>query len=131
MRRPALTLAATLLALGPAVTAAATPAGQSTREAAPPARVLVTATEFRFALSRATLPPGPALVQLSNRGEDPHDLVLRRVRAAAGGRGAETAPGATSERSVRLRPGRYVLFCSLPGHRAQGMQARLTVRAGR
>ncbi len=130
MRLRALGGAAVLLSLGSAVGVAA-PSGASSPAAAPAARLLVTATEFRFALSRATLPAGSALVQLSNRGEDPHDLVLRRVRAASGGRGVETAPGATSERSVRLRPGRYVLFCSLPGHRTKGMQARLSVRGGR
>jgi uncharacterized cupredoxin-like copper-binding protein len=30
--------------------------------------------------------------------------------------------------AVRLLPGRFLLWCSLPGHRALGMQAVLTVR---
>ena len=43
---------------------------------AAPSRVLVEATEFRFTLSRTTVKPGPAIVQLAIRGEDPHDLKL-------------------------------------------------------
>lgn len=107
----------------------------ASQAAAPPSRAMVTATEFRFALSRATLPAGPALVQLANRGQDAHDLVLRRldrrgrVLGRASAQPAATAPGGVSTVAVDLRPGRYLLFCSLPGHRARGMQARLVVRA--
>lgn len=101
----------------------------------PPARLLVTATEFRFALSRATLRPGRAILQLADRGEDAHDLVLRRLDARGREHGvrrtlAETQPGAVTTRTFTLPAGRYVLFCSLPGHRRRGMQARLRVRRG-
>ncbi len=98
------------------------------------ARLLVTATEFRFTLSRSALAAGPAIVQLSNRGQDRHDLVIRRLsrrgrQIGAAPRGApQAAPGAVLERAYRLPPGRYVVFCSLPGHRRAGMQARLVVR---
>lgn len=106
----------------------------ASRAAAPPARAMVTATEFRFALSRTTLPAGRALVQLANRGQDAHDLVLRRldrhghVVSTASARPVATLPGGVTTVAVTLRPGRYMLFCSLPGHRARGMQAHLTVR---
>jgi hypothetical protein len=99
-----------------------------------PARLLVTATEFRFALSRSVLAAGPALVQLSNRGQDAHDLVVRRLSRTGRQLGGtpvaapQAVPGAVLERAYRLAPGRYVLFCSLPGHRRAGMQARITVR---
>jgi plastocyanin len=105
----------------------------ATVRAAAPARLLVTATEFRFALSRGTLKAGPAVVQLADRGEDAHDLVLRRLNVRGREHGprrtvAETQPGAVTTRSFTLAAGRYVLFCSLPGHRRLGMQARVTVR---
>jgi uncharacterized cupredoxin-like copper-binding protein len=68
------------------------------------------------------------LIQFVNRGEDPHDLRLRRV-----GSGARTVsvpevqPGEVVELDTRLRTGRYRLWCSLPGHRERGMRALLWV----
>jgi hypothetical protein len=99
--------------------------------AAAPSRVLVEATEFRFALSRTTVKAGPAIVQLAVRGEDPHDLRLAPPRGRASGRPAvvpETLPGAVAEWRGKLTRGRWTLYCSLPGHRAAGMRATLTVK---
>ena len=117
MRRP-LGLALTLLAAHPA-TAAARPA---------PARLLVEAREFNLTLSRATLKPGRAIVQLANRGEDPHDLRLARIGGHGGGTVGETLPGRVGEWEGRLRRGRYRLYCTLEGHRGKGMRATLRVR---
>jgi hypothetical protein len=90
----------------------------------PPARELVQATEYHLALSRTRLRAGTAVIQLSNRGEDPHDL---RIRGRRGGI-RETVPGGLGQWRTRLKPGRYVLYCSLPGHEKLGMRAVLTVR---
>jgi uncharacterized cupredoxin-like copper-binding protein len=87
-----------------------------------PARLLVEATEFHFTLSRTKLSAGPAVIELAIRGEDPHDLHLKRVSIG------ETQPGDVGTWSGRLKPGRYKLYCSLPGHEAAGMKAYLTVR---
>jgi hypothetical protein len=116
--RRALGLALALLAVLPAA-AAARPV---------PARLLVEAREFNLALSRAKLKAGPAIVQLANRGEDPHDLRLVRIRRHGGGRIGETLPGRVGEWEGRLRRGRYRLYCTLEGHRAAGMRATLRVR---
>ena len=97
-----------------------------------PARLLVTAEEWRLRLSRPKLRAGRAVIQLYNRGEDVHDLRMRRV-----GRGRvigtpETAPGDVARLRTRLRRGRrYNLWCSIPGHREAGMEARLEVRKRR
>jgi plastocyanin len=100
--------------------------------AAAPSRVLVEATEFRFTLSRTTVKAGPAIVQLAIRGEDPHDLRLApagKVRSSAQPAAIpETLPGAVAEWRGKLTKGRWTLYCSLPGHRAAGMRATLTVR---
>jgi uncharacterized cupredoxin-like copper-binding protein len=93
-----------------------------------PARLLVEAREFNLALSRSTVRSGTAIVQLANRGEDPHDLRLVRIGGPGEGRVAETLPGEVGEWEGRLRRGRYRVYCTLPGHRAAGMRATLRVR---
>jgi hypothetical protein len=93
-----------------------------------PSRLLVESREFNLVLSRGSVKAGHAIVQLVNRGEDPHDLRLKRVGGRGGGRIAETLPGELGEWEGRLRRGRYRLWCALEGHRALGMRALLRVR---
>jgi hypothetical protein len=98
--------------------------------AAAPSRLLVGGSEYRLTLSRATVKPGRVLIELENRGEDDHDLRLQRITSkpdAPVARWALTKPGKLSELTLRLRRGRYRLWCSLPGHRELGMRATLRV----
>jgi plastocyanin len=97
--------------------------------APPPARVQVVAQEFRFALSRQTIRAGWAVIELRNAGEDAHDLRLRRVGGTRVVRWPVTQPGAVVDRSVKLRPGTYRLYCSVANHGALGMRATLVVKA--
>lgn len=94
----------------------------------PPARVQVVATEFRLALSRASVRAGKAIVELVDQGQDAHDLKLRRVGGGPTTSWRIVRPGEYVDRELTLRPGRYLLWCSLPGHRALGMQAVFVVR---
>jgi hypothetical protein len=104
-------------------------AGASARA---PARILVYAQEWSLWPSRPELPAGPVIVQLSNRGQDAHDLRIRRLRhGRMTGRTqglAITRSGAIGQASWNLRPGTYELYCSLPGHLHRGMHVRLSVR---
>jgi hypothetical protein len=103
--------------------------GESGGAARAPSRLLVTGDEYSLVLSRLSVRRGPALIQFLNRGEDPHDLRLRRVGSAAPTLSVpEVGPGGLVELDARLRTGRYRLWCSLPGHRALGMRAVLRVR---
>ncbi len=94
----------------------------------PPARVQVVAREFRFQLSRTHVLAGEAIVELVNAGEDAHDLRLRRVGTKRTIRFPVVEAGGHVDKDVRLRAGRYVLWCGLPGHRERGMRAVLVVR---
>jgi hypothetical protein len=96
--------------------------------AAAPSRLLVEGREYNLALSRAKLKHGRAIIQLANRGEDPHDLAIKRVGAARAHRIGKTLPGELGQWKGRLRRGRYKLFCTIEGHRALGMRATLRVR---
>jgi hypothetical protein len=93
-----------------------------------PARVGVSATEFRFSLSRTSLKRGAAIIELDNFGQDVHDLRLRRVGGTRTYALPETKPGERSELGLRLAPGRYRLWCATGDHSARGMRAAFRVR---
>lgn len=93
-----------------------------------PARVFVNAKEWSLILSRQSLRAGQARIQLFNGGEDAHNLRLRRIGGTRTLAIGETAPGAVTELRAILRPGKWRLWCSLPGHAKAGMRATLTVR---
>ena len=114
-----------LAAVAAAVALAAAPTSAALAPA--PARIQVSAKEFFFSLSRHKVVAGPAIVELVNFGEDPHDLRLERI---GGGRVWKTPlvyPGAYYDLDARLVPGRYRLWCSIANHRQLGMQTVLTV----
>jgi plastocyanin len=93
-----------------------------------PARMQVTAKEFFYSLSRHSVVAGPAIVELVNFGEDPHDLRLQRIGGGKLWKTPLVFPGAFKDMSVTLVPGRYRLWCSVANHRQLGMVAVLTVR---
>jgi hypothetical protein len=93
-----------------------------------PDYVAVTATEWRLALSRPLVGAGLVTIELRNKGEDPHDLVVTPEGAGQPVfRFPETDPGGYPAAGMQLAAGRYTLFCSLAGHAAAGMTATLRV----
>jgi hypothetical protein len=116
-------LAAGVLTLAAVASAAGAPP-------AVPERLLLTADEWDLTISRARLAPGPAIVELYNRGEDPHDVRIKR----RGSKRVVAIPETPSQELTRIETSlrqrsRYVLWCSLEGHRELGMEAEL--RTGR
>lgn len=93
-----------------------------------PARLLVTADEYSFVLSRQSILAGKAIVQLRNSGEDDHDLKLRKVGGTRTFAVPLAKPGRTTESQPTLAPGTYRLWCALGDHAAKGMTATLVVR---
>jgi len=116
-----------LLAPAAAIAAAfaLVPAGTS---AGAPARIQVVEKEYTLTLSRLRVRHGTAIVQVIDFGMDDHDLVIQR-----NGKGGKPihfnrlTPNARETRMLQLPAGHYTLWCSLPGHRALGMVAPLTV----
>jgi hypothetical protein len=113
------------------VGAASVNARRTTRRA--PARMLVYAQEWSLWPSRPSLPSGKVTVQLWNRGEDAHDLRIRRLNRSGRMVGrtqgvAVTQSGGLRQANWTLAPGTYMLYCSMPGHYARGMHTRIIVR---
>ena len=95
--------------------------------ARPPARVQVVAQEFRYSLSRTSVKAGRVIVELVNRGQDTHDLDLRRIGGTRIVHFPSVQPGQFFDRELKLVPGRYVLWCAIADHRERGMHAVLRV----
>ena len=98
----------------------------------PPARLLVYAQEWSLWPSRSTVKPGRVIVQLWNRGQDAHDLQIRRLDRRGIMVGPTQGVGVTESGQIRqanwyLSKGAYELYCSMPGHMKLGMHARLMV----
>lgn len=77
-----------------------------------------------FEPSELSAPAGEITVELASEEGINHTFVIeelgdREVVAADAG---ETASG-----TVELEPGTYTFYCSVPGHRAAGMEGTLTV----
>ncbi len=96
-------------------------------KAGPAHTVSVSETEFKIALPAPKVGPGKITFAVKNIGKIPHDLAV----SGAGGSGtAKTpliGPGKSAKVTVTLAAGSYTLYCSVPGHRAAGMAAKLTV----
>jgi uncharacterized cupredoxin-like copper-binding protein len=95
------------------------------------ARVQVTALDFELRLSRQSVAPGPALIELVNLGEDEHDLFLRRVGGTRTYRVRAALPGERRTLRLKLLAGRYRLWCGVGDHAHRGMTAVLTVKSSR
>jgi hypothetical protein len=98
-----------------------------------PDRVGVRGAEFDLLLSKGKVKPGRVIVQFVNAGEDPHDLQLQRLGPDGTQVGPQLGagivlPGTYENLDLHLKKGsRYVMWCSLPEHRARGMEATLKV----
>jgi uncharacterized cupredoxin-like copper-binding protein len=107
--------------------------------------VRVTVKDFRIQLSRTHVQAGDVRLVVHNRGPDTHEVLIARTSAALPLRADNVtvdedalepvtvdeveaeAPGAVEVLAVKLRPGRYELFCNMAGHYLGGMRARLVV----
>jgi plastocyanin len=99
-------------------------------QAGDPARVQIVEKEYTLTLSRLRIHSGQAIVQVLNFGMDNHDLIVQgNATGSRPVRFKQLGPGDRASLTIRLRPGKYTLWCSLPGHRARGMVAPLVVTA--
>lgn len=79
--------------------------------------------QLAFVTDTATGTAGPIAVKMTNKSGTPHDIVIDGK-----GKGEVVQGGGTSQFSADFAAGSYTFYCSVPGHRAAGMQGKLTVK---
>jgi uncharacterized cupredoxin-like copper-binding protein len=79
------------------------------------ATVTVTASEFKFKLSKASVPHGKVTFTVVNKGKIPHDFKI------AGKKTALLKPGKKAKLTVTLKKGKLAYVCTVAGHAALGM----------
>jgi plastocyanin len=84
--------------------------------------VTVTATEFHFKLSKASVPHGSVTFTLVNKGHVGHDFKI------GGKKTPVISPGKSAKVTVTLKAGKAAYLCTVPGHSAAGMKGSLTVK---
>jgi nitrite reductase (NO-forming) len=86
------------------------------------AAVTVTATEFKFKLSKSTVPVGTVTFTVVNKGKIGHDFKI------AGKKTPIIKPGKSARLKVVFKnKGRYPYLCTVPGHAKLGMKGTLSV----
>jgi plastocyanin len=114
MRRHVLALFALLCVTAPVADARTTAVGVATRE-------------FSISLYRAKVKPGTVKLNITNFGEDRHNLVVKRAGKVYGV-SPEVRAGDRGVLKVKLtRRGTYTLVCTVADHEQIGMRAKLKV----
>jgi uncharacterized cupredoxin-like copper-binding protein len=115
-----------------------------TVDAGKQARTLdVSMTEFKFTPSDPELDAGNVVIKASNDGSTSHELVLLKTDADPNelpkegsgvsekgslGEIPDVPAGESATHAFKLKPGKYVMVCNIPGHYDAGMYGSLTVR---
>ena len=105
------------------------PAATASSATSPPAvsgpGVEVVAKDIAFAPTEIVVGAAPARITLRNEGAIVHSLVIdgapnfEKLEVAAN--------GASDSTMLDVAPGTYTAYCDQPGHRAAGMEMKLTV----
>jgi iron uptake system component EfeO len=86
------------------------------------ATITVTATEFKFKLSKTSAPKGSVTFKVVNKGKTIHDFKIN------GKKTPPIAPGKSASLTVKFaKAGKFAYLCTVPGHAAAGMKGNFTV----
>jgi uncharacterized cupredoxin-like copper-binding protein len=105
----------------------------------------VALAEWSVKPSVATAKAGEVTLVVTNKGAVAHEVAIVKADVAAEkwpqanaavdektlpplGRTASIDAGKSETKAFALQPGKYVLFCNVPAHYAQGMHAAFTVQ---
>ena len=86
-------------------------------------KVPVSEVEFKITLASTNFKAGEITFEAKNDGKIPHDLAIKGTSDKT----KLIPPGGSAELKVTLKPGKYELYCTVPGHEAAGMRQNITV----
>jgi plastocyanin len=83
-------------------------------------------TALAFTQKEVSAPAGEDTIQLDNPQEVEHDVTIAEGDSVVGK--TEVTTKDSIQTVIDLKPGEYVFYCSVPGHREAGMEGKLTVK---
>jgi uncharacterized cupredoxin-like copper-binding protein len=93
-------------------------------------RVTATESEFRIVLSRRRLVAGSYQFVAVNKGKIAHSLEINGPGVSHKRIAGTILPGQSKSLIVKLSNGSYEIFCPVDGHKALGMNVKITVGGG-
>ena len=138
-RTPRFTLVAIALALGLSACGGSSGSSSSTSSAAASSSASATATSslsiaadpsgaLKFTKSSLTAKAGTVTISFTNSSPLAHNLTVQQGTSGPVLGATPTFMGGTKTLKLTLKAGTYTFYCSVPGHRAAGMQGTLTVQ---
>lgn len=110
---------------GPTETTASSTAGSTGSPAADGTPVAVSEKEFSIDLTPTTFAAGTYTFDIVNAGQFKHNLVIEGIGVDAT---SDTyTSGQSGALTVKLAPGTYEVYCSIPTHKSKGMDLTITV----
>jgi uncharacterized cupredoxin-like copper-binding protein len=85
-------------------------------------KIAVAASEFKFVLTKKTVPHGTVVFVVKNKGNVAHDFKIHSKKTPL------ITPGASKTLRVVFKKGKYPYLSTVPGHAAAGMKGVLTVK---
>ncbi|HEY5286626.1 MAG TPA: plastocyanin/azurin family copper-binding protein [Solirubrobacteraceae bacterium] len=82
--------------------------------------------QLRYTTRNLSAKAGAVTVSFANMSPLPHNMTIAQGTKVLGA--TPTFQGATKTITLNLKPGTYVFYCSVPGHRQAGMEGKLTVQ---
>lgn len=82
---------------------------------------------LKFNTTAVSAKAGTVHISFTNQASIGHNLTIVKGTNGAQVAATPTFSGGAKSLSVKLAPGTYTYFCSIPGHRMAGMQGTLTV----
>ncbi|HUJ34444.1 MAG TPA: plastocyanin/azurin family copper-binding protein [Solirubrobacteraceae bacterium] len=83
---------------------------------------------MKFTKSSLTAKAGTITISFTNNSPLAHNLTVQQGTSGPVLGATPTFMGGTKTLKLTLKAGTYTFYCSVPGHRAAGMQGTLTVQ---
>lgn len=83
--------------------------------------------QLKYTKSSLTAKAGMVTIHFTNGSAVAHNLTIQQGSSGPTIGATPTFQGGTRTLSVKLKPGTYTFYCSVPGHRQAGMVGTLTV----